>query len=39
VQDGEEANLRAQVFGVGSYGAQSLGRGLEEMLYTTSLFW
>jgi hypothetical protein len=30
VQDGEEANLRAQVFGIGSYGAQSLGRGLEE---------
>ncbi len=30
VQDGEEANLRAQMFGIGSYGAQSLGRGLEE---------
>jgi hypothetical protein len=30
VQDGEEANLRAQVFRIARYGAQSLGRGLEE---------
>jgi hypothetical protein len=30
VQHGEEANLRAQVFGIGSYGAQGLGRGLKE---------
>ena len=30
VQDGEEANLRAQMFGIGGDGAQGLGRGLEE---------
>jgi hypothetical protein len=30
VQDGKEADLRTQVFGIGSYRAQSLGRGLEE---------
>jgi hypothetical protein len=30
VQDGEEANLGAQVFGIGRYGAQRFGCSLEE---------
>ena len=30
VQDGEEADLRAEVFGIGGYGTQGFGRGLEE---------
>jgi hypothetical protein len=30
VQDGEKANLRAQVLGIGGYGTQGLGRGLKE---------
>jgi hypothetical protein len=30
VQDGEKANLRAQMFGIGSYGPQGLGRSLKE---------
>ena len=30
MQDGEKADLRAQVFRIGGYGTQSLGRGLKE---------
>ena len=30
VQDGEEADLRAQVFRIVGYGAQGFGRGLKE---------
>src|SRR5258708_6765772 len=30
VKDGEEADLRTQMFGVGGYGSQSFGHGPEE---------
>src|ERR1700674_4748526 len=32
MQDGDEADLGAQVFGIGSDGAQSLGAGVEEQI-------
>ena len=39
MQHGEEADLGAEMFGIGSNGAQGFGCVRKRMRYTTSLFW